>query len=456
MRKLLLLIICLSSVPCFAGSQWQGSIPKPAQDANKWHDLINAMMEHKMYYGALAASSRTLMFFSDLPTKELAYKTIINLIDLGYPFPAKGYFTTGDIEPEEGTDFANSYNFYKGLIAREKGMSQWAEHYFSNVDKDKLPRYLFYSAVEAYSKGDLDSAEKDLKKILSEPLGPEQASMVQKTARTLARIYFEREQYAKSLDIYENFLLRVNPILPSDWLETAWDLYYLKRFDQALGVLFNLEAKSSAGLIDLEKYELRALIYQGLCDTGRMQLLLKTFEHDFGNTITAIKSGEALAHLPALKTLYYPANAGYYQNLTTIQNLQAESQNTENLPGDLRELARYLYSTELQMLRRKINSYVELAMANAARHLITLSENLRFLKFDVSREQFNPETVFQQTPSDKKPDSYVEDDQSGFQIHWAQMGDYWRDERAFYKAVVKNRCADDTSSATPPSPDTPQ
>jgi hypothetical protein len=128
-----------------------------------------------------------------------------------------------------------------------------------------------------------------------------------------------------------------------------------------------------------------------------------------------------------------------------------------DLSSSVRDLARYLYSSEITMQRRKINSYTDAAMNNSASHLITLSENLRFLKFDVSREQYNPDSIFQQAQADnRKPDSAADDNKASFLVHWEQHGDFWRDERTSYKAVVRSRCGDAEDNATPKAPEAPK
>jgi tetratricopeptide (TPR) repeat protein len=436
---LCILLITLAYVrPLYADAQWQGSVPSFAQDSHKWELLIKELNDKKLYYGALAASFRVLTFFSDLQSKEMAYKTLISLVDQGYPFSTKAFFVAGDIDPQANDEFTNSYFFYKGLIARDHGMEKWAEHYFTNLDKENFPKYLFYSAIESYAKKDYPTAEKALKKILSTDLGPDQAVFAKKVARTLARLYFEQENYAKSFDIYQSFLLKVNPVTISDWLEAAWNLYYLKRYNQAIGYLFNLESKSAGESINLEKYLLRGLVYQRACDNQRMESLLDTFGKDFGPAINGIKSGESLQKLSQLKTIYFPDNGEYNQTITSLKELKRESGQLDGLPSRLNELSRYLYSSEISHLNRKMTSYSEEALYRAASHLITVSESLRFLKFDVSRERYDPDAVFQVAENQKPKEEKVQ--QAGFEIHWMQMGDFWRDEREDYRGVLRNRC----------------
>lgn len=439
MKTLFSILVLLAPI-ANATPMWRGTIPGFAQDPNRWALLLQKLEEKQMPHGALAAASRMLTLFTDLPTKELAYQTVIKLIDLGYPFPIRSVFAAGDIEPQSDKEFADSYYFYKATLAKEKGMERWAEHYFSFVDKENFPKYLFYSALDAYSKKDFSASEKLLKKILSLQLERSQLGLIKKVARTLARIYYELEQHEKSLDIYESFLLKLNPVTPSDWLETAWNRYHLRRFDRALGALYNLESVVPSDSVSLEKYLVRALIHQELCATNDMEALLGTFEKDFGKTLSAIKSGESLSHLESLTTLAHPANVDFHHIRTSVLALQEEQRGGFEFSPELRNLAEYLYRTELAALNNRIGFYRETALARAADQLIHFSESLRFLKFDVAREKYNPEVVFQR--KDRVLSSLVRElPDERFQIRWLQQGDFWRDERPDYIGVVNNKCS---------------
>ena len=253
-----------------AGPKWQGNVPAQAKDQKAWLDLISYLLKNEYHYGAMAAAQRMLMLFTDLPSKELAYKTIIELIDRGYPFSSLAPFLPGDIDPEapsaprvpgdqEIYDFYNSYNLYKSLLDRDKNAQKWADNYLSKVDKEGFPKYKFYLAVELHMKGKLEEAETALKELLSKEYEDKHGPFIRKAARTLGRIYFEREEFEKALEVYKGFLLKMNPIAPSDWLEAAWSYYHLKKYPEALGMLYNMESRSAGNAINLEKYTIRAL-----------------------------------------------------------------------------------------------------------------------------------------------------------------------------------------------------
>ena len=64
-----------------------------------------------------------------------------------------------------------------------------------------------------------------------------------------------------------------------------------------------------------------------------------------------------------------------------------------------------------------------------------------FLGFDVAREKYNPDVIFQ--PEEKKtaaPLLVRRSSQKTFSIAWRQYSDFWRDERLLYRGQVPNLC----------------
>ena len=428
-----------SPLPATAAEKWQGKVPKEAEKPEDWALLLNALTQAEMPYGAMAGARNMLSFFSDLPTKELAYSTIIRLVDTGYPFSTRGDFIPGDLDPTNQDGFSQSYLLYKGIVNHDKKMEKWADYYFNKIDKENFPKYLFFRATELYGKGHPQEAIVLIKKALALCTGAESRVIAKKLARTLARIHYELGDYQKSLEIYETFLLKVNPMNPSDWIEAAWNLYQLKKYPEALGMLYNLEAKTQEPTVPLEKYVLRGLIYREFCSTIATEQLLKSFNKDFGATINGIKVGEPLSSFNLLTTVSHPQAQEYRQYTHAISELEREVKQVGSLPKVVRELATYLYTSELAMLKRGRLYFEDHALEALARHLVILGESIRFLRFDVARERFSPDRVFAEVPVE--PVKLVEStDEAGFRLHWLQWGDYWRDERMLYRGLVKSAC----------------
>jgi tetratricopeptide (TPR) repeat protein len=419
--------------------KWQAPIPPVAEDPETWKTLVAALQAADMPYGAMAAGRNMLNFFQDLGSKDLAYRTIIHLIDMGYQGSTRPYFIPGDIEPDATTDYGKSYFFYKALADVDKKMNRWAQSQFEKVDKEFFPKFIFYQAIQSYSAGKLDDAIGYLKKALAMTSEEGNMSLSRREARTLARIYYEKEEFEKSLEIYQTYLLKLNPVTPSDWLEAAWSLYRLKRYPEAMGYTYNFESSYAGSTVYLEQYILRALVFREYCSVASIDLLSKDFEKRFGKVLDTIRLGEALKPAPGIIMIEHPETLEYRQANIAIEQTQLEQKRIGKLPKKLKSLAEYLYSSELRMLARHKQSLENDALQVLAKHLVILSESLKFLKFEVIREKYNPDSVF---ASDKPPETLLIDktDELSFRLHWTQWGDYWRDERLAYRGRMKNRC----------------
>ena len=287
-----------------AGSAWKGTVPEPARDARAWVALLDELQQSGMPYGAMATASRMLGFFGDLGTKEAAYRAVIELVDRGYPGSVDRLFAAGDLEAQGDPGFVNSYNLAKYTLNHEKGLDRWAQQYYARFTQpgdEHFQKYQFYLAIEAYAAGKTDEAIDRIKKVLASDPGEGSGVLAARAARTLARIYFEQKRYGLSLSIYTSFLLKLNPIEPSDWLEAAWDDYDLKRYPEALGMLYNLESRAAGPVVSLEKYTLRALIYREHCAVESARELISSFDRDFGTAALGIKEGTAEAKAKAAK-----------------------------------------------------------------------------------------------------------------------------------------------------------
>ena len=224
-------------------------------------------------------------------------------MDRGYPLSLmemRSLFAPGDLDPQGDREFADSYNLQKFVLNQEKGMDRWARQFYERMSGAEFSKYQYYLAIQSYGLGQIDESIDHLKKVLKQDSGRGTGSLAIHAARTLARIYYEKKQYTKSLDIYRAFLLKLNPIQPSDWIEAAWNEYFLKHDAEALGLLFNLESRAAGREVSFEKYALRALIYRDHCAVSSAEALVQSFEKDFGAALAGIKAGDSPRKYPEL------------------------------------------------------------------------------------------------------------------------------------------------------------
>lgn len=424
-------------------AQWVVRTPEIARDKKAWRALINAMVEHGLDYGAMAAARRMLVHFDDVDSKEFAYRSIIELADRVWPFSVRSYFIPGDLDGKGSDDWIMSYNLYKAVLNEDAGMARWAAGYYANVNKEEFLKYSFHLAVKAYADGEHEKAMELLRGILrTETAGEQNQYLLTKAARTLARILYEKESYEDSLEIYESFLLKLNPVVPEDFLEAAWNLFRLKRYSRALGYLYNLESPKSGRQSNTERYVLRAAIYRDNCEADRMANLSETFDFDYGDALKAIRNGRDLSKIDILHRVALPENADYTEHYLTKRGLTEEKEKIEILPEGLHKLATHLFKTEIDAQRDFLNLYETQSLEASAEYLVNTSEALKFMAFDVAREKFDPSAVFAEPAKERDQISEVSRLPPGKKEIWRQFHDFWRDERMDFLVGIRNRCAE--------------
>lgn len=450
MKVRALAIICFLIVPhAFAAdAKWQATTPAVAKDLDVWKQAVERLKTEGYLYSAVAGANHLVSLFQDVSSKELAYRTVIESIDQGYPVPVRDIFVPGDLEIPASDDpedyqFYNSYYLYKAILSQERKVEHWAKVYFDKVDRERFPKFFFYQAVMAYQKGDLVEALNQLNRALGQKLADQPKSLVVRMTRMMARIHFERGEYEKALEIYRDFLLKLNPMHPNDWLETGWAYFHLKKYPEAVGVLFNLESKSAGKELNLEKFNLRALAYRATCSTPQMDELIQDFENQFKTVLEGIKRGEPYERFPQLATLDLPENAEFNQVRQVVAGLESEQKAIEKWTGPEGDLVRYIVKTELAIQQRRYKALFKDALNRIAGQVLLVSEQMKFLKFDIERSKYNPRLVFR-TITEETPRANIAEGLSPneFEVRWLQFGDFWRDERTQLKALLVDRCGE--------------
>jgi len=424
-----------------AKAKWVGEVPSIASSPEKWQNLVDHLYDEGFYYGAMAASFRMLLFFEDLKTKEKAFQYLVRMIDIGYPHSLLDSFFYGNLDITDKDHFSQSYNFYKGIVNKVKSMKKWSDDYFQRIDKDNFRKYQFYQAIALYRKGQLVESLGVLDEILKGELSDKDFTFAKKVVRTKARIHFERKEYDKSLSFYDDFLLKVNPLTPSDFVERAWNLFYLKRYDELTGTLYNLESYTARNYPSFEKYILRASVYLENCAIQNIGLLQRSFKKEFNRSINGIINGKSLGKLRKLKELAKNTHPEYKKSQNALERVFKEYRKIKTLPSKFRGLANYLYRSEIRMLQNYSKFYKEKALNKAAQELTMLYESIKFLGYSTAREKYNPLTVF--LPKEEKKKSLIEVldyESQGFIFTWRQLGNFWRDERLKYFGEVVNKC----------------
>jgi tetratricopeptide (TPR) repeat protein len=404
-----------------------------------WSNLSEELIKAKLYGTATVACHRILLLSSEPALTLSALSGLMNLVDQGFSQEVVSWIAKSDFsfsDSDKGLEnFAIQMNLYRLIYFRFQKNTHWADVIEKDLKNAVLSKVLFYHALRLFSQDKKEESITQLKEILKQ-VSAESVFFVKKVARTLARVYFEKQKYEEAYAIYSEFLLKTLHQHSTDWLEAAWCLFYLQRYAEALGLLYNFH--SGSGLEPsfdfLEIVMLKSLIYQKLCSQIAIENLQKDFQKKYEKPLDAIKRGKSLKEFPELFRVFTEKNLLFFEWKKMQQRLQEEQKQISELFPKSAEVIKNLIQTELMNLNLQIKNFEPKALENAAEALLLMQENLVFMRFDVMREKTDPDQIFLSKKSSEMksalPDVRI----------WPQTGSFWLKERLFYQGVIKSQC----------------
>jgi hypothetical protein len=136
---------------------------------------------------------------------------------------------------------------------------------------------IYLNALVNYRSNNLDLAEQELSSLLTR-LEKDKPNWDLKSlaSLTLARIYFQKEDYTKSYNHYLK-IEKGNSIWVQSLVETAWSQILAKDYEGAAGNMFSLHTDYFKGAYQPESYIVRTVSYLNLCQYGDSLTVLKDF-----------------------------------------------------------------------------------------------------------------------------------------------------------------------------------
>lgn len=136
---------------------------------------------------------------------------------------------------------------------------------------------MYLNALVNYRSNNIDLAADELNRLLAllEKQKPNW-DLKSLAAITLARIYFQKEDYSKAYNLYLK-VEKGNSIWVQSLVETAWSQILAKDYEGAAGNMFSLHTDYFKGAYQPESYIVRTVSYLNLCQYGDSLTVLKDF-----------------------------------------------------------------------------------------------------------------------------------------------------------------------------------
>ena len=348
-----------------------------------------------------------------------------------------------------GTDFGplpagprSFVSYYQGLVDYRLGMTKWGDKRFAKVDADSpyAARVSYLKAVytmvhdrdDAKAKAQFDAIAKD-----------EHAprALRNQAIMALARLAYEAKDYQGSFDLWGKVKVpELDPGRAPIYLERAWNLYRLKHYGDAMGLLYALEAPSFKDVFLPDKFVLRSLIYKDLCHYLPAKRSAREYSRRYATSLRTIKNRDPLSGDPKLMAAAIQVDDEYGEAHKLHDEVTTERERIDRYAspwadsGLANELQRIYGLAEAQASRHE-----EVARDNAlnqtADRLLAEEEQLRLEDYEVGLAMYARLKRGRVVTDAPKPDVVAPDE-----VVYPFDNEYWNDELHDFHLFITTRC----------------
>ncbi len=329
----------------------------------------------------------------------------------------------------------------QGRAQLKLGRERWANAYFQQLPAGSqealrarlltlIARLRTRPAVTPELLGELSalSQEKGL------PL-----SLRNEVMHALARLHFERKDYAKALASYREIQL---PPLETGraalYLEEAWTRYHLGELHAAMGLLTTLDAPSFRGELLPDKYLLRAFIYRDLCQYLPARRAARALRQRYAQTLGTVHDRKGLLGDAGLvrAAVATPQASRAYQFLKAVEREKAQLESDGAALGDpLRERLLEIYRQTWAEAARRYRAELEPAAEEQADRLLAAVEQARLMDYEIGLKLFQRARAL---PAEAGPGAQEQTAPDAARFEF--KGEYWNDELRDYRFQMADRC----------------
>lgn len=348
-----------------------------------------------------------------------------------------------------GTDFGplparprSFVSYYQGLVDYRLGMTKWGDKRFSKVDAESpyaaQVRYLKAVYKLVHDRDDA-GAKADFTALAKDEFAPRKIRNQAYTA--LARLAYESKHYQESYDLWGQVKLpELDPGRANILLERAWNLYRMKNYGDAMGLVLALEAPSFKDVFLPDKYLLRSLIYKDLCHYLPAKRSAREYSRRFATSLRTIKQRQSLAEDPKLMAAALQIDDTFGDAHRLHEAVKQEQERIDRYAspwsdsGLANELQRMYGLMEAQAARHEEVAR-DHALKQTADKLLAEEEQLRLQDYEVGLAMYTRLKRGRVVTDAPKDESIGAD-----QVVYGFDNEYWNDELRDYHLFITSRC----------------
>jgi len=326
-------------------------------------------------------------------------------------------------------------DFHQGLCNWEKGYIDWGNIQFSKIPESS-PYYLKYQFELArlnIQQNQIDKAIRILSEILKSTHITQ--SLRSRCHRTLARLYFEKKEYAQADTLYKT-IAKYQKDQSRFLLERAWTQFHLNHPNQAMGLLVALNAPDFNQQITPEYFLLKSLIYKKLCNYHKALSIVDDWNAAYQDVVNGIRHRHSFNGQADIISLLFHKKL-IKNTIKIIQQLSQEQKQASHMVNEtVAHALTTVYDLFIQRYAHKLNKYAEKAYVDIANQLLSFEENMRLMHYEIGLSMYQ-RVKQSRSGMEKHPSIETTFEQP---VIYPFIGEYWNDELDHLRVSLTDKC----------------
>jgi hypothetical protein len=328
--------------------------------------------------------------------------------------------------------------YFQGRALVRKGFSEWGSQAVailkSSPNSPWSLEMVYDRALQALESGDSIEAYSSFEALKANEHTRQPTRQLAELA--LARLIFERKDFAASLEAYRGVNLGVRD-RAHELAEMAWGYFYDHQYGKALGAIRALKSAYFKPLISPEAIVLEMLIYRELCQYRSLRESVKDFQQTYKPVYTAIEKRKPLEKVPILNQMLLQEGA-MQKRATVISEYRSEAAILKSQTWADPSIKSFLMDRGLRRQRTVDQSLQKSLRAQSdrvANWFLDLREQAYFLDYDSSMRLAQMR--------DTQDPNYIPPEKDEIKVEtlfWPVTTEAWIDELADYEVLIHSSC----------------
>ena len=339
------------------------------------------------------------------------------------------------------SELSNFIHYHQGVFDWKNDFNVWGKNHFNKINKKSYYYFKYRYQVALYHivNDEIDDAIKILEKILEKPFEGE--AFKNTIRKTLARLLYEKKEYAKADALYEQISTNI-VYQAQNLLERSWSQYRLNNQEKAMGLLYAFNAPAYRNYFSPEYFLLKSFIYKDVCNYGHALNVIDEFRQHYKTSLVNIYERDNISESSEL--LLALLGKEKINRLWKFINLLEEEQSRIqefNSPA-LQAYLKNIYALQLDESTTELRLVIDEKYEEIANDLLEYEEKTDLMAYEISLDMY--QRVYQYHYDEESEDADKANENSFYRHYYAFypfQKEFWNDELDNYKVILENKCS---------------